>query len=224
VGRLGLVAALMLPVLAGAQVPLEQDQPRTRLRDRYRTTPQTTQRLDDNVRKLKSDDPEERLEGVKGLGETNDPKAVEYLLGAASDPDMRIRVKAIDVLGQIHANEATPILIQRLFMRDTDVGTKQHILASLGKIGDDRATKPIVDFMLRDMETEIRGNAVFALGEIGDKSALPALETIAKEDADPRLRNVAAEAIRKINEKPAPEVVPPALAGDRRRQQEARPQ
>jgi hypothetical protein len=205
----------LLPVIASAQVPLDQEGPRQRLRDRYRS-PQNSQRLDENVRKLKGDDPEERLEGVRGLGEVNDPKAIEHLLAAASDPDMRIRVKAIDTLGQVRAKEATPLLVQQLFMRDTDLGTKRRILAALGKIGDSRATGPIVDFLSRDVDPAIRGNAIYALGDIGDRAALPALEAISHDGGDPALRDLATAAVRKINERPAPSVVPSAMVNDRR--------
>jgi HEAT repeat protein len=204
-----------LPARVHAQ-PSDLQEPRTRFRDRYRGTPQQNQRLDENVRKWKSEDPDERLEAITGFGSVQDPKAIEYLLAAASDPDPRIRVKAIDVLGQVQAKEAVPLLVQRLFMRDTDLGTKQRCLASLGRIGDPKATKPILDFLSRDVETSVRGNAIYALGDIGDPAALPALEQIAQQDPDPTLRGLAGGAIRRIKEKPAPPVVPPALV-DRRR-------
>ena len=201
---------------AWAQGSLGQDGgPRPSIRDRYRA-PQQTQKLDENVRKLKSDDPDTRLEGIRGLGEVNDPKAIEYLVAAASDPDMRIRVKAIDTLGQIRAKEATPLLVQQLFMRDIDLGTKRRILACLGKIGDPRATEPIVDFLARDIDPAVRGNAIFALGDIGDRAALPALENLARDGHDEVLRRVAEEAIRKIRDRPSPPIVPPALAVDHR--------
>lgn len=210
-----LTVALACPTLAVAQLPIAQDSGRNRLRDKYRT-PQNSQKLDENVRKLQSDDVTTRLEGVAGLGEVSDPKAVEHLVTAASDPDMRIRVKAIDVLGQVHAKEATPLLVQQLFMRDTDLATKRRILACLGKIGDTHATAPILDFLSRDVDTAARGNAIFALGDLGDRTALPALEALAKGQ-DEALRGLAQESIRKIHDHPEPPVVPPALAVDRRR-------
>jgi HEAT repeat protein len=212
--RIAGFALAWLAASAFAQAPFDQDAPRSRLRDRYKS-PQNTQKLSDNVHKLESTDPEERLQGIKGLGELNEPKAIEYLMGAASDPDMSIRIKAIDTLGQIKAKDATPLLIQQLFMRDTDLGTKRRILASLGKIGDTRATGPITDFLARDMDPGVRGNAIFALGDIGDTAAMPPLQAIAN-NGDPMLRGLAAEAMRKIRERPAPAVVPPALAVDRR--------
>lgn len=213
-----LLALSIASARAWGQTGLDQDGgARPSLRDRYRA-PQQTQKLDDNVRKLHSEDPDTRLEAIRGLGEVNDPKAIEYLVAAASDPDMRIRVKAIDTLGQIKAKDATPLLVQQLFMRDIDLGTKQRILASLGKIGDSRATEPILDFLARDIDPAVRGNAIFALGDIGDQAALVPLENFARDGHDEVLRAVAQEAIRKIRDRPSPAVVPPALAIDRRGQ------
>ena len=218
------LAALLLATSAAAQIPLSQESPTsgTRLRDRYKT-PQNSQKLDENLRKFRSDDSEERLEGIKGLGELNDPKGLEYIVAAASDPDPRIRVKAIDTLGNIHAKDATPLLVQQLFMRDTDIPTKQRILVALGKIGDTRATKPIIDFLSRDVDQATRGNAIYALGDIGDTTALKPLETLAHDAPEEAHRRLANEAIRKIREKPEPPVVLPALAVDKREAPQATP-
>jgi HEAT repeat protein len=130
---------------------------------------------------------------------------------------MRIRIKTIDTLGNMHAKEATPLLVQQLFLRDTELATKQHILAALGKIGDPRATAPLLDFVARDIDPAVRGNAVFALGDIGDHEALAPLEALARDGRDDNLRRLAQEAVRKIRERPAPDVVPPALVVDQRR-------
>jgi len=213
------LATLALPAPALAQdaiVPFgQEDGPRAHLRDRYRK-PENGQKLSDSVRKLKGDDPEERLEAIRTLGQIDDPKAIEALVTAASDPDMRVRIKAIDTLGHMQAKDATPLLVQQLFMRDTDLGTKQRILASLGRIGDVRATGPIVDFLARNVDPSVRGNAIFALGDIRDPAALPSLEALARDGEDPMLRSLAAEAARKIRTRPAPAVVLPALAVDQR--------
>src|SRR5262249_35936132 len=186
-------AVVALPAYAPAQTPLDGNGPRPRLRDTAKGA-QSTQKLDDSVRKLQSDDLPTRLEGVRALGEVTDPKATDYLIAAASDPEMAVRVKAIDTLGQVKAKEATPLLIQQLIMRDTDAATKRRILASLGKIGDTRATAPILDLLARG-DSEIRGNAIFALGDIGDRTAIPALEKLANNEPDRNLKALAQEAI-----------------------------
>ena len=224
-GRSFLTLALaLLPAVSLAQSPFDPaESPRTKLRDRASRGQSTGPKVEDQVKKLASDDPAERIEGVRGLSESNDPKAVEYLIGAANDTDDRVRVKAIDTLGHLKAKEAVPLFVQKLFLRDTDQATKARILAALGKIGDQRATSPLLDLLSRDADRPIQGHAVYALGEIGDARAIPGLETLASTTDDEALRTLATETARKIRERPAPVTQPPALATDRRGPGAARP-
>jgi HEAT repeat protein len=219
-----LAPLLLLPVLARAQAINPTDNTNNRgtnqLRDRFNsaTKPQAKAKLDEALSNFNSSDQQSRLDGVSQLGNVEDePKAIGYLLQAANDPDMAIRLKAIDVLGQARAKDAVAPLVQQLFMRDTDEVTKQHILVALGKIGDSKATKPIIDFLARDGDRRVRGNAIFALGDIGDQTALDTLQRIVDDGRDPTLRTVAQVAMRKIRDRPPPEVVPSALAQERRR-------
>jgi HEAT repeat protein len=209
-----LAAIPLLASLAAAQLS-PADDGRTRLRDRYEK-PRQQQKLDDAIRKFGDEDVPTRLEGIEGLGQSaDDPKAIQYLMQGASDPEACVQAKSIDVIGDNKVKEATPLLVQQLFMRDTSLPTKQRILAALGKIGDPRATKPILDFLARDIDPTVRGNAIYALGDIGDKTAIPPLEKLAKNTTDDTLRGLAQSAIRKIQEKPGPAVVPPSLTKDR---------
>jgi HEAT repeat protein len=216
------VVAFLMIVMVGSGTAITWAQPaaspldgRGRLRDRYEK-PRQQQKLDEAIRKFGDEDTQTRLEGVEGLGENaEDAKAVEYLVRGAADADLSVRVKAIDVIGDSRVKAAVPLLVQQLFMRDTTLATKQHILAALGKIGDTHATKPILDFLARDVDPAVRGSAVYALGELGDRAALPTLEKLAKESQDENFRGLAQSAIRKIEQRPAPTVVPPALAQDR---------
>src|SRR5439155_1578417 len=139
------LATIVLPALAFAQdsiVPFgQEDSPRAHLRDRYRK-PENSQKLSDSVRKLKSEDVEERLDAIRTLGQIDDPKATEALVAAASDLDMRVRIKAIDALGHVKAKDATPLLVQQLFMRDTDLGTTQ-------RLGDEAAQEALLSQALQ---------------------------------------------------------------------------
>jgi HEAT repeat protein len=215
------LAVVVLPALAAAQAPT--DLPRqspSGLRNTYSgqsNKPQSTARLDDAVHKFNSDDPESRVEGVRLFGELpTEPKAMEYLLQAANDGDMRVRIKGIDTLGNVKHKDATPVLVQQMFLRDTELPVKQHILAALGKIGDPRAVQPLLDMVDQSGPPSLRGGAIYALGDIGDRAALPKLERLAQAGDDENVRRLAAEAVQKIKDKPAPAVVPPALAVDRR--------
>ena len=218
------LAMILLPAAALAQSPFDpSESPRTRLRDRAARAGGSGPKVEDQLKKLASEDPDERIAGVRGLAESGDPKAIEHLIGAVNDPDERVRVKAIDSLGQLKAKEAVPVFVQKLFLRDTDQSTKARVLVALGKIGDERATSPILDLLSRDVDRPIRANAVYALGEIGDPRAIPGLEKLAGATDDEALRTLATDTARKIRERPAPVVQPPALANDRRGPGAARP-
>jgi HEAT repeat protein len=189
-----LVGALPVP----AQINSQQ------IRQRYEKNTKGTS-LEDFVKKLESDDPDKRLEGVKSLGASKDKKAVEYLIQALGDSDVRVQAKAVDMLGEMRATDASPVLIQHLFLRTTDAQMKQLILASLGKIGDVRAARPIMEFLQRDLDPSTRGTAIFALGDIGAPESADTLSQIAKADENATLRRLASEALNKVQQHQAVE-------------------
>jgi HEAT repeat protein len=187
----GLSVLVLFAGATSAQISSKQ------MRDRYERHTKGTS-IDDFVKQLSSDDPAKRLEGVKSLGTSKDDKAVEYLIQAVGDTDVRVQAKAIEMLGDMRANEATPVLVQYLFLRTTNSDMKQLILASLGKIGDTGAAQPLIEFLQRDLDRATRGTAIFALGEIGAPESIEPLAKIARTDTDPTLRRLANEAKSKV--------------------------
>jgi hypothetical protein len=192
----GAFSATLLLVASRAPAQISSKQ----IRDRYDRQTKGGTKLEDFVKKLDSDDGETRLEGVKALGESKEVKAIPYLIQAVGDPDMRVKAKAIDLLGALRADDATPVLVQYLFLRTTDPPLMQRILAALGKIGDPRGAQPIVELLQRDLDPETRGTAIFALGEIGAPEALDRLNQIAKNDSDATMRRLANEAAAKVRQ------------------------
>jgi HEAT repeat protein len=178
-----------------------------RVRDRM-TRKQKGANITEWVRRLRSDRPETRLEAVKSLGDSKDPKAIEHLLGATADVDIRVKVKAIDYLGTLRATDATPILIQQLFLRDVSPGVKQKVLIALGKIGDPRGAEPIMEFLKRNLDTRTKGTALFALREVGNDSVLVFLDTVARNEPSVPLRQLASEAAADIRHRLSPEFSP----------------
>jgi HEAT repeat protein len=150
------------------------------------------------VRRLGDDDPANRLEAVKSLGNSNDPKAVDYLVQAVGDPDPRVEAKAVDYLGRNHAADATPFLIQKLFTVGTSQKLRHRILMSLGKIGDPRASEPILQYVMQDNNLDTRAAGIFAIGEIGDQSIREKLKLYAEIEENPALKQLANEALTKI--------------------------
>ena len=219
-----LVAASAVAAVAATGVSAQQvpGDPRERYPTRQRSTddrPQTQQKFEESLHKLEADDLPTKLEGIEELGKAeHEPRALAYLLGAANDPDMSIRAKAIETLGQMKSKDATVPLVQRLFLKDTDAFTRRRILAALGQIGDPRATDPLITFIGGTSDEEARAGAVFALGEIGNPEAIPTLQKIVDGDPTSPVKPVAQMAIDKIHSRPVPTEVPPALAGDDRGQ------
>jgi HEAT repeat protein len=123
---------------------------------------------------------------------------VTYLIEALGDSDVRVQAKAVQMLGDLRATDATPVLVQYLFLRTTTADMKQLMLASLGKIGDTRAAKPLMEFLQRDLDPTMRGTVIFALGEIGATEAVDLLQTIAEVDTDQTVRRLAGEAKSKV--------------------------
>jgi HEAT repeat protein len=195
-----------LATVAVAQLGLGGANPREKLRERYNPGRGITGDLGDAFRKLRSDEAEERLEGTRALVGSDDPQVVPALLAGVTDTDKRVRVKAIDELGNQKATDATPVLVQQLFLRETDTIVQQRVLAALGKIADPRSTMPICEFLSRDIDASTRGTAIFALGEIGDKNALDTLSAFADDPNDPTTRRLAQEAVRKIRYRAPPAV------------------
>jgi HEAT repeat protein len=150
------------------------------------------------ARKMNSDDPLERLEGVRSLSESTDPAAVPYLVQALGDGDVRVKAKAIDACGTARAADATPVLVQMLFLRGTSPEVEQRILAALGKIADQRSAASIIEFLGRDLDHATRGTAIFALGEIAEPGSVEFLDRLAGEEAHPTLKRLAREAAAKV--------------------------
>jgi HEAT repeat protein len=191
--RLTPLLLLVSALPAAAQINSQQ------VRQRYEKSTKGTS-IEDFVKKLESDDADKRLEGVKSLGASKDTKAVAYLIQALGDSDMRVQAKAVDMLGEMRATDATPVLIQHLFLRTTDAQMKQRLLAALGKIGDVRAARPIMEFLQRDLDAATRGTAIYALGDIGAPESADTLSQIAKADDDATVRRLAGDALSKVQQ------------------------
>jgi HEAT repeat protein len=85
-----------------------------------------------------------------------------------------------------------------LFLRSTEPYVEQRILASLGKIGDPRATQPILEFLQQDLNQETRGTAIYALGDIGSPEAIAPLAELEKTEQNATLQRLAREASAKV--------------------------
>lgn len=153
----------------------------------------------DAKRKFADADPRVRVDGLEKLRFVDSSGANEMLFRGISDPDVRVRIKAIDVLGARGVSDAVPIMSQELFLRETPPVEKLHLVAALGRIGDERGAMPIINYLKQTDNSASRGTAVYAIGEIGDPAANDELIQIVSNDPSPMVRKLAREAIEKID-------------------------
>jgi hypothetical protein len=157
------------------------------------------QLMQDAKKGMADADPRVRAEALDKLRGVNDPKAQEMLIEGLTDPDIRVKIRAIDLLGAQQATASVPLMTQQLFLRETQAVVKLHIVAALGRIGDSRGTLPIVGYLKEASDDQSRGTAVFALGEIGDPHATDVLVQTVTNDRNPMVRKLAQESLEKID-------------------------
>src|ERR1051326_836857 len=169
--------------------------------------------VDDWAKLLDSADPKQRLRGVEDLGQSSDPRAVNHLLKAMGDADLRVQARAIDYLGARRAADATPLLVQKLYLTGAPGALRQRVLTALGRIGDPSAGRAILDFIGQEPNADVRGTGIYALGEIGDLTIRDDLRKLGDRETDPRLKQLVDEAVMKISTLPRPDkkdYVPPS--------------
>jgi HEAT repeat protein len=202
-----LAGALALPLSALAQAGYTGPRGPSNLLQNLETVGPNTQRgkADDEVikeakKRFADADPRVRVEGLEKLRYvTNQTDSTEILDLGLNDLDVRVRIKAIDVLGARGVNDVVPLMSQRLFLRQTPAIEKLHLVAALGRIGDSRGTLPILEYLDEATDQDSRGTAVFALGEIGDPKANDKLIQIVQNDKSAMVRRLAQEALEKID-------------------------
>jgi HEAT repeat protein len=201
-----LAGALALPLPAFAQAGYTGPRGPNNVLQNLETVGPTTQRKadDDLIKEAKKRfadaDPRVRVEGLEKLRfVTNQTDSTEILDRGMNDIDVRVRIKAIDVLGARGVNEVVRLMSQRLFLRQTPAIEKLHLVAALGRIGDARGTLPIFEYLDEATDQDSRGTAVFALGEIGDPKANDKLIQVVQNEKSALVRRLAQEALEKID-------------------------
>lgn len=168
-----------------------------RVKDRYNRVSKGSN-VAEWQKRLSSDDPAVRLDAVESLGKEGGEEAVKPLLDATADEDRRVRIKAIDYLGNIGSPAAAPLLLQQLFIADVDLQTKKRILVALGRIRDPSSAVPLLNFARHTDDEATLCSCIFALGEIGSPAVSDGLRSFAKNSDDATIKRLIADALSKI--------------------------
>jgi HEAT repeat protein len=199
------VSAIMLPPAARAQMTGRPGagNPLSQALEGAGSAKKAGKSAEDTIREAKRKfadaDPRVRVQGLEELRFVDSPDANEILFRGIADSDVRVRIKAIDVMGARGVSDAVPIMAQELFLSETPAIEKLHLVAALGRIGDQRGAMPIVNYLKETDDSDSRGTAVYAIGEIGDPATNDALIQVLSTDPSPMVRKLASEAIEKID-------------------------
>jgi HEAT repeat protein len=159
---------------------------------------------DDWARHLDDADPGKRLEAVRLLAESGDPKANQLLTQAVDNPDARVATSSVDALGKLGAKESSDVLAEKLFLAGTNAGLRQHILVALGRIRDPGSARRVLDFARAEPDPDLRAVAIRVIGEIGDDSVRADVEKLSEAETDPKLKTLLQDAVAKMAMRGAP--------------------
>lgn len=124
-----------------------------------------------------------RGEAVIALGEIRDPRAVEFLVSAIRNGTAR--VVAGEALGKIGRPAVEPLLA---LLKDKDARVRETAVSALGRTGDARAVKPLMEILIdTNEEGGVRRAAPLALGRIGSPAVKPLIAELKNEDIYIRL-------------------------------------
>ena len=150
--------------------------------------------LEQALAKLQDPDVQARVYAIRWLRVLGGPLAVDALIGALddSDPNGGVPFSAMTALGQIKAQAAVPILMERV-QRNHPAVWRSFYIKTLGEIGDHRAL-PVLIAALEHSGERIAKAACGALSSIGDPEAI---ESLRRRLNDPRwvVRFAACEAL-----------------------------
>ncbi len=179
------------------------------------------------MKKVKSENEEERREVAFLLGDLKDGRGVEILIELLKDPCSAVREAAADALKKIDGEEVIQKLISLLYseetyirntaieileeigekaveniaslLQDKDHDIRKFACDMLGNIKSSRATTYLIS-ALDDSHINVACAACEALGNIQDKAATEALVRIITEKRDKWLISYAVEALGKIKD------------------------
>jgi HEAT repeat protein len=144
---------------------------------------------------------------LKGMG----LKAEGPLVEALSAEDRRVRLLALEALGEIQSEKPLEA-VRRLYREDPDREVHRAAFEYLRRLGK-RAEKDLLA-ALSDEDKEIRRRAILALGEAGSEEAIAPLVGFLVQRHDVEIKGAARDALVRIGPKALEAVRRAAAAGE----------
>lgn len=175
--------------------------------DHFYQMPQAVERLD---HLLKSEDLQERVAGVRVLGESKQPSSIRQMMAFLSDPEDVVRLEAIRSI-EIWANdgmekvleqdrEIVPLLVEQVgaLANDPVERIRQSALVILGILGVEQCV-PILVNSLADPSAQVRATAVDSVVRAGRK-IVHVVEPLLKSE-DLQIRKMATVILGRVDKR-----------------------
>src|SRR5262249_32546233 len=121
-----------------------------------------------------NEDNEARAQAATGLGRIGTPSAVNALITALGDYDLKVQLAASAALARVGRAAVNPLLAA---LRSSDSLWRIRAADALGRIHALEATPGVVA-ALSDKDSRVRAAAASALGFQGNAAAVPALSSL----------------------------------------------
>ena len=154
-------------------------------------------RVVDPTQLLKDDSEEIRVDAVRTLKFSHDPRALSALVEALGDASLKVKAEAVQAIVSLGDQATGPVI--RLLNDAMDEGdnlTARFAAKALGMIGD-RTISPMLVEMLRGDDKFVACESALALGRLGETKAVPDL-IVLLEEPNGNVRFAAAEALGEI--------------------------
>ena len=136
-----------------------------------------------------------RLRAVEALGACADPRAVDPLVTALSDPENEVRWVVTQALGRLQDDRAVEPLLPLL--TEPDRWARRGAAWALGEIGDPRAVEPLLPLLV-DEKKDVRVVVADALGKLSDVRVTGILSDALDIEEEPEVRTAIRRALREI--------------------------
>ena len=146
---------------------------------------------------LKDENEMIRLDAIRTLEFSHDPRALSALIDALRDKSLKVKAEAVRVI--VNLGEQATGQVIRLLNDAVDEGdnlTARYAAKALGLIGD-RSISYVLQMLLKSDDRFVACEAALALGRLGETKAVPELIELL-EDPNGNMRFAAAEALGQI--------------------------
>lgn len=162
---------------------------------------------------LKDENEAVRLDAVRTLEFSHDPRALAALVEAVRDPSLRVKAEAVDGVVKLGAQATGPVI--RLLndaIDEADNLTARYAAKALGLIGDRSISSVLVE-LLRSEDKFVACEAALALGRLGEVRAVRDLIGML-DQSNGNIRFAAAEALGQISDPTARQALERRLNDD----------